>query len=145
MKRRSRSLMCICCTMLQFRKRYMNYNIKVKKLGNHWYPDIPHDDPSDLCLTDKIERCLSIIDKECTGCLNVFLYETCSFIDENTILMNDDDIREYFTTDHDFNLRFYVRDCEFEISSTLYWLLEQYYNPNFHKVCYKIEISNWTV
>ena len=120
----------------------MNYQFKVKKLGDHWYPDIIHEDPSDLCLSDKIERYLSIIDKDNLGCLEVTLYESCGFIDETTILMNDDDLLEYFTTDHDFNLRFYVRDCEFEISSSLYWLLERNFNPNFHKVCYKIEISN---
>ena len=34
---------------------------------------------------------------------------------------------------------------KFEISSNLISLLEYDYNPNFHKVCYKIEISNRTI
>ena len=123
----------------------MNYRIRIKKLGNHWYPDIEHNDPYDLSLNDKIDRFLDFFDKENSGELEVYLLETYSFIENNTILFNDDDILRYLTTADEFNLRFCVDDREFEISSNLISLLEYEYNPNFHKACYKIEISNRTI
>lgn len=123
----------------------MDYKIRIKKLGKHWYPDIEHNDPYDLSLNDRIDKFLNFFDKDDSGELEVCLIETYTFIDNNTIIFNDDDIRRYLTTTDEFNLRFYVADREFEISSNLFNLLEYHYNPNFHKICYKIEISNWTI
>lgn len=123
----------------------MNYKIRVKKLGSHWYPDIEHDDPYDLIMNSKIDKFLNIFDKNCTGELDVYLWETYSVIDDSTIMFNDSDIRRYLTTADEFNLRFYISDREFEISSNLFNLLEYEYNPNFHKFFYKIEISNRTI
>lgn len=123
----------------------MDYKIRIKKLGEHWYPDIEHNDPYDLSLNDKIDKFLNFFDKNNSGELEVCLIETYTFVDDNTIIFNDDDIRRYLTTTDEFNLRFYVADREFEISSNLFNLLEYHYNPNFHKICYKIEISNWTI
>lgn len=123
----------------------MNYKLRVKKLGSHWYPDIEHDDPYDLMLNSKIDRFLDIFDKTRSGELDIYLWETYSVIDDSTIIFNDSDIRRYFTTADEFNLHFYISDREFEISSNLFNLLEYEYNPNFHKFFYKIEISNRTI
>lgn len=123
----------------------MNYKIRIKKLGTHWYPDVDHNDPYDLCLTEKIERFLDIFDKECSGQLDVYLWETFTVIDDNTIVFNDADILRFLTTTDEFNLNFYVGDYSFEISSNLFNVIESVFNPNFHKYFYKIEISNGTI
>ena len=42
----------------------MYFLIKVKKVGNHWYPCLEHDDPIDLMLDPKMDRLLSFLDKD---------------------------------------------------------------------------------
>ena len=123
----------------------MNYRIRIKKLGEHWYPDIDHNDPYDLVLNDKIEAFLNFFDKEKLGELDVYLWETYSVIDNSTIIFDDADILRFLTTTDDFDLHFYVDDRQFEISANLFNLIECEYNPNFHKAFYRIEISNRAV
>lgn len=120
----------------------MNYKIRIKKLGTHWYPDIDHTDPYDLCLNEKIDKSLDLFDKNQFGQLDLYLWETYTVVDDNTIIFNDSDILRYLTTTDDFDLTFYVGDHEFNISSTLFNLIESVYNPNFHKSFYRIEISD---
>lgn len=120
----------------------MNYKIRIKKLGTHWYPDIDHTDPYDLCLNEKIDKSLDLFDKNQFGQLDLYLWETYTVVDDNTIIFNDSDILRYLTTTDDFDLTFYVGDHEFSISSTLFNLIESVYNPNFHKSFYRIEISD---
>ena len=123
----------------------MNYNIKLKKLGNHWYVDLIHQDPSQITLNERIERFLNFIDKEKTGELSVVLQENYSLVYSNSLFINEDDLLRYFTTSDDLEMRFLVGDREFQISSDLYYLIEEQYNPNFHKYLYSLEICNWTI
>lgn len=120
----------------------MNYNIKLKKLGNHWYVDLIHQDPSQITLNERIERFLNFIDKEKTGELSVVLQENYSLVYSNSLFINEDDLLRYFTTSDDLEMRFLVGDREFQISSDLYYLIEEQYNPNFHKYLYSLEICN---
>lgn len=120
----------------------MNYRIRVKKLGGHWYPDIEHENPTDLILDEKIEKVLNVFDEDNEGELVVYLWETHTFVDNATIIFNDDDILRFLTTDDEFNMRFLVHDIEFVISASLFSLIEFDLNPNFHKCFYKIEVHN---
>ncbi len=123
----------------------MNYRIGIKKLGGHWYPDIEHENPLDLMLDEKVERALNVLDKNNDGELLIYLWETYTFVDNNTIVFNDDDILRFLTTEDTFDIHFYVSDHEFVISDSLFSLIEFDLNPNFHKTFYKIEISNRTI
>lgn len=121
----------------------MDYRFNIKKLGSHWYLDINHDNPIDLCFDEKIEKTLSKLDKNNSGLLVLLLSESYSIVYPNTIFINDEDILRYFTTDDYFDIRFCVGDHEYCITSALYNLLESYYNINFHKTVYTIDIFNW--
>lgn len=120
----------------------MNYRFNAKKLGDNWYLDVKHLYPSDIALDTKICRFFNVLDKNNSGTLEILLLESYSFVPENAIYINDEDLLRYFTTDDDFDIHFIVYDREFIISSTLYNLLEYQYNPNFHKTLYTIEIYN---
>ena len=58
----------------------------------------------------------------------------------NIVYFNENDIVRYLTTDDDFNIRFIINGHEFNISSDLYWALENQFNFNFHKTSYKIHV-----
>ena len=120
----------------------MDYRLYAKKLGSNWYLDVEHLDPVDIALNEKICKVFNILDKSKTGCLEIVLLESYSFVPENAIYVNDEDILRYFTTDDNFDIRFIVYDKEFSISSNLYYLLEYQFNTNFHKTLYTIEIRN---
>ena len=137
--------MYICCRMFKFTKRCMDYVITTKKLGNNWYLDIIHDNPTAIMFNKKISRFFSQVDVYNEGILQIYLTECHSIIPDNTIFINDLDILRYFTTSDNIDIRFSVYDHEFCISSDMYYLLEQNFNPNFHKYTYTIEISNRTI
>ena len=56
----------------------MNTRITVKKVGNHWYPDIQHEFADEIELDEKIERVLNFLDKNKYDNLNQlpFPYQT---------------------------------------------------------------------
>lgn len=116
----------------------MIQSIKIKRLGNHLYPDLIHEDPTDLCLDPKIERIISrlgSIESE------IVFYEQYDIVADFGILQfKEEDIVKYLTTDDSFNIHFYIDGHEFTISSELYTLLELQYNFNFHKTLYRVEI-----
>lgn len=116
-------------------------SIKVKRVGNHWYPCITHSVGSFIGFCEKIDRYLSKLDSYKFEELTIELNEVgVIFEGENIIYFNEQDIVRYLTTDDDFELRFMVNDHEFYIHSDLYWILEDLYNFNFHKNSYKISI-----
>ncbi|MBQ8132603.1 MAG: hypothetical protein IJ193_08940 [Bacilli bacterium] len=123
----------------------MNYRIRFKKLGSHWYPDIEHSDPYSLILDEKVEKCLNLFNKSKSGILDICFWETYTIIDDATIMFEDSDILRYLTTEDDFNLSFYIDDHKYLISSNLFYLLELDYNFNFHKTFYRIEILDRTI
>lgn len=113
-----------------------------KKLGNHWYLDIPHDQPEDLKLDRRIELFLSKIDKFNEGIVNnVFLLRQDGFIDSDGLIQFDDkDLHRYFTTNDNFTMALYINGHKWTISSRLYFLIEQRYQLDFHELLYKIDI-----
>lgn len=116
--------------------------LKFKKLGNHWYIDLPHDNPSDLVLDKKIERILNRLDKYKEGSLDIYLSEqsVLSVNLDGLIQFNDSDLLRYFTTDDSFTMDLYISNHKFSISSSLYFLLEQKYHFDFHELIYKVVI-----
>ena len=116
------------------------YRITVKRIGNHWYPDIQHDFAGDLILDPKLERLLNTCDRQNDGILTICLIEQNSVLHGRIIQFAEEDIYRYFITDDEFNIRVYLDDFEFSISSNLYWLLESQFNVNFHKSVYACEI-----
>lgn len=121
----------------------MNILIKVKKLGNHWYPDLYHDDPIDLILDRKIEKFCTLLDKEKVGELKFLLSENHSWINENAIQFEDADIWKWLNTTAVFPIKMYIGDHVFEVSSLLMDLFEEQFNTNFHKTFYSISLYNF--
>lgn len=122
----------------------MNTQIEFKKLGNHWYPSIEHESFDDIQLDYKIERVLTrlastnIYDKEK---ISIRIVEQNTILYENTIQFRDEDLNRYFTTNDEFDFIVYIGDKTFPISSTLYSLLEELFNFNFHKTLYACNIT----
>lgn len=114
--------------------------ITFKKIGNHWYPSIKHDNLEDIYLDDKIERCLSVLDKNNLETVVFSITEQNTILYGNTIQFRDEDLNRYFTTNDDFDFIVYVGERTYLVSSTLYSLLEELFNFNFHKTLYSCEI-----
>lgn len=117
----------------------MIVSIKIKKIGNHLYPCIDHNEASEIQLSEKIEKVLSkfLHYDEC----EIVFYEQYDIIaDYGVLQFREEDIVRYLTTDDDFDMTFYIDGHEFIISSDLYTLLEQQYNFEFHSLLYRIEI-----
>lgn len=120
----------------------MIQKITFKKLGNHWYPCLDHNQLSDLSIDPVFERLFNIMDKYKEERMCVYLYEESSIIiNEGLIQFTEEDILRYLTTNDDFIMDLYIEDHKFSISSKLYQLLEQNYNFNFHKYTYRIEVD----
>ena len=118
----------------------MNILIKVKKVGNHWYPNLKHDDPLDLMLDPKMEKLLTLLDKNNTGELHFGLSEVHTWLEPNTIQFRDEDIVRWLTTTATFTVKVFIRDHEFEVSTLLMDLFEEQFNTNFHKTLYSIDL-----
>ena len=120
----------------------MNILITVKKLGNHWYPNLKHEDPIELMLDTKMERLLTLLDKNNTGELHFLLSEVHTWLENNTIQFKDEDIWKWLNTSETFPVTMYIGDHEFEISTLLIDLFEEQFNTNFHKNLYSINLCN---
>ena len=115
--------------------------LTIKKVGNHWYPDINHLAGIDISMTKKVERCLDAI---CDGNETIsFLIEEVVFVnsEQDLIYFNEEDITRYFITDDEFNLRFEINNKMFEISSNLYYYITHELELNFHTNMYKIKFN----
>lgn len=111
-----------------------------KKVGNHWYPDIPHENPADLMLDPRLERFFDTLDLEKFGVVGRICLIEENYTDnmDNLIQFRDSDLLRYFTTTDEFQMIVYVGKHKFSISSKLYTLLEQMYQFNFHQSIYRI-------
>lgn len=118
----------------------MNFLIKVKKLGNHWYPSLVHDDPMDLMLDPKMDKLLTLLDKNHLEELHFLLSEVHTWIEPNTIQFSDEDIWKWLNTTATFPIKMYIGDHEFEVSTLLLDLFEGQFNTNFHKTLYSINL-----
>jgi hypothetical protein len=122
----------------------MNINIILKKLGNHWYPSINHDDFQEIVLDSKIEKVLSFFDKNKTGQLNI-TFTKCNSVINNVSFFKDEDVTRYYITNDNFDLTCYILNHSFKVSSYLYCLLEREFDFDFHETLYNIKISNYEV
>ena len=114
---------------------------KLKKIANHWYPCLNHNGGYLDGFEEKIDKYLDRIDHLKHEELTVVLDEVGVIWEGlDIIYFNESDIVRYLTTDDDFDLRFIVNQHEFKISSSIYWLLEDQFNCNFHKESYEIHI-----
>lgn len=120
----------------------MNIILKVKKIGNHWYPCIKHEMLDDISLNEKLERVLSYIDKENTEELQFIIYEISSWTNNETVQFHDEDMWKWINTTDVFDMRFYINDHEYKISSTIIDLLEDQYKMCFYETLYSIELCS---
>jgi len=113
---------------------------QIKKLGNHWYPDIEHFDPNDLSLDPKMEYFLDKIDVSKIGNLTICLLEQEDIITSKYIVQfEESDLVRYLTTSEDFYLTIYIKDHPFYITSELFTLLEEAFDLNFSQKVYTIQ------
>jgi hypothetical protein len=120
----------------------MNIILKVKKIGNHWYPNIAHDSPDEIMLDEKVEKVLSKLDVDNEGELSFLLYEVHTWIEKDTLQFNDEDMWRWLNTTDSFDLRMYIRDYEYKVSSALIDLFEDQFNMDFYDTLYTIELCN---
>lgn len=119
----------------------MDVNILLRKVGNHWYPCINHNNGYMVGLDPKLDRYLNILDQYKREELTLYLYEIGEIWPDNDFIQfNEADMVRYLTTDDYFKLRFTFNGHEFTMDSNLYWLLENNYNLNFHKTWYCVSI-----
>lgn len=114
-----------------------------KKIGNHWYLDIEHDDPNDLKLSPIIERYLDKLDTWKDGVVGrIHLAEVKDFSveTEGILQFSDSDLLRYFTTKDVFKMTIYIGKHSFSVSSNLYTALEAKYGFDFHITSYKFII-----
>lgn len=113
-----------------------------KKVGNHWYLDIEHDNPQDLILDPVLERFLSSRDSLNLGIVdNIYLVEQNGFIEpEGLLQFTDEDLLRYFTTKDTFKMNIFISNHHFQISSNLYSLLENKYQLDFHISAYRLAV-----
>lgn len=114
-----------------------------KKIGNHWYLDIEHDNPQDLMLDPILERFIGKLDKFGEGIVSkIYLSEQGDIIfPEGSIQFTDSDLLRYFTTNDDFDMTIYINNHKFKISSNLYTLLETKYQFDFHISSYRFIVD----
>lgn len=117
----------------------MTTTIVLKKIGNHWYPDMYHYYPEDLVLNEKIEKVLSLVDKYNYGIVTLYFVEQYEILGNGTLQFDESDMVKYLTTMDYFDVKFYVNDHEYKISSTLLYLLECQFKLNFQDNVYKID------
>lgn len=119
----------------------MENTIKLKKLGNHWYPSIKHQLGYIYGFNKKIDRCLNMFDVFNQEELNVILEEVGVILEKyNVIIFDECDVTRYLTTNDSFDLHFTINDHNFTINSELCYLLETQCNFKFYENLYTINI-----
>lgn len=119
----------------------MVIRIDFKKVGNHWYPCLKHDDPNDLCLEPKVERLLSKIDYVGFGSVTMYVKQSHSIIGSKGIVQfTDDSIRRYLQTDESFLMSMYIDDYHYQISTELFTLLENEFGLDLYHNFYQLEL-----
>lgn len=122
----------------------MYFRLKFKKFANHWYPEVPHDSLSDIALCPKTERMLTILDRRKgyeDGEVELAFIEEFGVISDHDILQFEEpDITRWFTTSDYFEMKVWINDYKFIISSDLYSILEQVYQFKFHENIYRVEL-----
>lgn len=111
------------------------------RVGNHWYPQMNHDDPKDLMLDPHLEKVIDHLNKFKFDSFSVYLFEITGVMPENGIVQFDEnDITRYLTTTDDFDLTMFIDNHRYKISNRLFSLLEKNFNLELCKVLYKLDI-----
>lgn len=96
----------------------------------------------DISLNEKLEKVLSHIDKENTEELQFIIYEVSSWTNNETVQFHDEDMWKWINTTDVFDMRFYIDDHEYKISSTIIDLLEDQYKMHFYEILYGVELCS---
>ena len=114
-----------------------------KKIGNHWYLDIEHDNPQDLMLDPILEKFIGKLDKFGEGIVSrIYLSEQGEIVISKGLLeFRDEDLLRYFTTNDEFDMTIYINNHKFKVSSNLYFLLEAKYQLDFHLSSYRFVVD----
>lgn len=119
--------------------------LTIKKVGNHWYPCIPHEKGADISLDDNTERFLSLW-SSIKGLNEVsFIIEEIPWIldERNVIYINEEDLTRYFVTDDYFSIRLVINNKEISIDVYLFYCLCEKFNLSFHTGLYQIKLLNY--
>ena len=76
------------------------------------------------------------------GELEFLIYEVHTWLNETTIQFNDEDMWRWINTADAFDLRIYLHDYEYTVSSSIIDLLEDQYSMAFYNTLYSIELSS---
>ena len=87
-----------------------------------------------------MEKLLTLLDKNSCGELKFLLSEVHTWTNPNSIQFEDKDIWRWLNSTDEFQVRMYIQDHCFNISSLLMDLFEEQFNTNFHKTFYSIEL-----
>ena len=115
----------------------------IKKVGNHWYADVPHDCDVNITLDRKLEMLFNRINAQTGNDYISFTLEETLFMDDisNLICFNEEDITRYFITDDEFNMSFKVNNSCFTINTNVYFYITKALDLNFHFNLYKINLN----
>lgn len=119
--------------------------LTIKKVGNHWYPDLVHNLGTDLSLGEAIENKLNELSiTMCTDKLTFIIEEVPWIINESEIIyINEEDLTRYYITDDYFPMRFIVNNQEYSIEMSAYDLIITDLDLKFHTDLYQIKLENY--
>lgn len=99
------------------------FKVDFKRIGNHWYPSLKHDNPEDLMLDDQLEILLDSQYDSKYGEITVYMCEMLySDIqdDENTwIVFDKEDYERYSSTEDCFDVHFTYKDRRYSVRSKI--------------------------
>ena len=119
--------------------------LTIKKVGNHWYPNLDHNLGTDLSLGEAIENKLNELSiAMCTDKLTFIIEEVPWIINESEIIyINEEDLTRYYITDDYFPMRFIVNNQEYSIEMSAYDLIITDLDLKFHTDLYQIKLENY--
>lgn len=121
--------------------------LTIKKVGNHWYPDLVHSLGTDLSLGEIIESKLNELSEIMyTDKLTFIIEEVPWIIDENRIIyINEEDLTRYYITDDYFPMRFTINNQEYGIEMSAYDLIITNLDLKFHTDLYQIKLEDYEI
>lgn len=117
--------------------------LTIKKVGNHWYPDIPHLSGADISLSPETDRFLNLFGAiKDSDKFTLYIDEVPWVTNEDRIIyVNEEDLTRYYVTDDYFTIRFTIGKHEFGIGVYLYYCLTTELDLNLHTGLYQISFA----
>lgn len=121
--------------------------LTIKKVGNHWYPDIIHQSGTDLTLGEAIEQKLDQLSIENNTDKLTFIIDDVPWIlnEDEVIYINEEDLTRYYITDDYFPMRFIVNGQEYSIEMSAYDLIITELDLKFHTELYQIKLEKYEI